>query len=239
MGTPYKCLIVDDEKPAHLVIKSHLSHCEDLEFTASAYNGKEALNLLINNAFDFVFLDIEMPLINGIELLQTLPKRPATIITTAYSTFAFEAYQQDAVDYLLKPISFPRFLKAIEKAKYFWKSNQEPKKVQNSILLRIDGAMKAVKLDQIAYFQSIGNYVKVYLNGNQKSMVVYDTLKNIVDMTPSERFVQTHKSYIANIDYIEMIGKESISLKEDVTIPLGRKYELMVQRIANLGKSLT
>jgi DNA-binding LytR/AlgR family response regulator len=231
MATPYKCLIVDDEKPAHLVIKSHISHCEDLEFVASAYNGKEALNLLINNEFDFVFLDIEMPLINGIELLQTLPKRPATIITTAYSNFAFEAYQQDAVDYLLKPISFPRFLKAIEKAKYFWKSNQEQKNIKNSILLRIDGEAKEVKLEQIVYFQSIGNYVKVVFNGNQKSVVVYDTLKNIVDMTPSERFVQTHKSYIANIDYIQSVDKESLLLKGDISIPLGRKYELMVQKI--------
>jgi two-component system, LytTR family, response regulator len=231
MATPYKCLIVDDEKPAHLVIKSHISHCEDLEFVASAYNGKEALNLLINNEFDFVFLDIEMPLINGIELLQTLPKRPATIITTAYSNFAFEAYQQDAVDYLLKPISFPRFLKAIEKAKYFWKSNQEQKNIKNSILLRIDGEAKEVKLEQIVYFQSIGNYVKVVFNGNQKSVVVYDTLKNIVDMTPSERFIQTHKSYIANIDYIQSIDKESLLLKGDILIPLGRKYELMVQKV--------
>ncbi|MEN9612678.1 MAG: hypothetical protein RLZZ628_3492 [Bacteroidota bacterium] len=234
MGTPYKCLIVDDEKPAHLVIKSHISHCEDLEFVASAYNGKEALNLLINNAFDFVFLDIEMPLINGMELLQTLPKRPATIITTAYSTFAFEAYQQDAVDYLLKPISFPRFLKAIEKAKYFWKSNQPHRNVQNSILLRINGEVKAIDLKQIIYFQSIGNYLKVYLNGNLKSIVVYETLKHILDMTPSDRFIQTHKSYIANIDYIESINKEVVLLKSDVTIPLGRKYELMVQQITGL-----
>lgn len=230
METPYKCLIVDDEKPAHLVIKSHISHCEDLQFVASAYNGKEALNLLINNAFDFVFLDIEMPLINGIELLQTLPKRPATIITTAYSTFAFEAYQQDAVDYLLKPISLPRFLKAIEKAKYFWKSNQAPKPIQNTLLLRIDGEAKEVPLEPIAYFQSIGNYVKVCFKGNQKSIVVYDTLKNILDMTPSERFIQTHKSYIVNVDYIESVGKESITLKEGINIPLGRKYELMVQK---------
>jgi two-component system, LytTR family, response regulator len=234
MGTPYKCLIVDDEKPAHLVIKSHISHCEDLEFVASAYNGKEALNLLINNAFDFVFLDIEMPLINGMELLQTLPKRPATIITTAYSTFAFEAYQQDAVDYLLKPISFPRFLKAIEKAKYFWKSNQTPKNIPNSIQLRINGEAKLVDLKQIVYFQSIGNYVKVYLNGNQKSLVVYETLKHILDITPSGRFIQTHKSYIANMDYIESITKEVVLLKNDVNIPLGRKFELMVQQITGL-----
>ncbi len=231
MATPYKCLIVDDEKPAHLVIKSHISHCEDLEFVASAYNGKEALNLLIHNEFDFMFLDIEMPLINGIELLQTLPKRPATIITTAYSNFAFEAYQQDAVDYLLKPISFPRFLKAIEKAKYFWKSNQEQKNMKNSILLRIDGESKEVKLEQIVYFQSIGNYVKVYFKNNQKSVVVYDTLKNIVDLTPSEQFIQTHKSYIVNIDYIQSLDKENLLLKGDIPIPLGRKYELMVQKI--------
>jgi DNA-binding LytR/AlgR family response regulator len=85
-------------------------------------------------------------------------------------------------------------------------------------------------LEPIAYFQSIGNYVKVCFKGNQKSIIVYDTLKNILDMTPSERFIQTHKSYIVNINYIESIGKESITLKEGINIPLGRKYELMVQK---------
>jgi two-component system, LytTR family, response regulator len=230
MATSYQCLIVDDEKPAHLVIKSHLSHCDEVEFGASAFNGKEAIKLLLENDYDFVFLDIEMPLINGLEVMQTLAKRPATIITTAYNQFAFEAYQQDAVDYLLKPISLPRFLKSIEKAKHFWHSNNVKIPQKTTLTLRIGGENKEIKCANIVYFESIGNYVKVFFKENNKFVVIYDTLKNILDNTPSETFIQTHKSYIVNTQFIEAIGKENVVLKSGALVPLGRKYELLVGR---------
>lgn len=231
MGVVYKCLIVDDEKPAHLVIKSHINHCEDLAFSASAFNGKEAIKLLLDNDFDIVFMDIDMPLISGIEVLQTLSKRPATIMTTAYNQFAFEAYQQDAVDYLLKPISLPRFMKSVEKAKYFWQANNAKTPLKTTIMLRIDGELKEIKLDSIVYFESIGNYVKVHFKTPNKPIVVYDTLKNILDNTPSDVFIQTHKSYIINTQFMETINKESIVLKGEINVPLGRKYELLVSRL--------
>jgi two-component system, LytTR family, response regulator len=230
MGTVYKCLIVDDEKPAHLVIKSHINHCDDLEYAASAYNGKEAIKMLLENDYDCVFLDIDMPLITGLEVLQTLSKRPATIITTAYNQFAFEAYQQDAVDYLLKPISLPRFLKAIEKAKYYWQSNQVKTPSKTTITLRIDGENKEIKLENITYFESVGNYVKVHFVKN-KSIIVYETLKNLLDNTPDALFIQTHKSFIINTHFIESVGKESILLTGGITLPMGRKYELLVNRM--------
>jgi two-component system, LytTR family, response regulator len=234
MGTVYKCLIVDDERPAHLVIKSHISHCEDLEYVASAFNGKEAIKMLLENDYDCVFLDIDMPLITGLEVLQTLSKRPATIITTAYNQFAFEAYQQDAVDYLLKPISLPRFLKSIEKAKYFWQSNQVKTPSKTTLTLRIDGENKEIKLENITYFESVGNYVKVHFLKN-KSIIVYETLKNLLDNTPDDMFIQTHKSYIINTCFIENVEKERIILRGDIAVPLGRKYELLVSRIKTNG----
>jgi two-component system, LytTR family, response regulator len=233
MGTAYKCLIVDDEKPAHLVIQSHLSHCPELVYSGSAYNGKEAIKLLLENDYDCLFLDIDMPLINGLEVLQTLSKRPATIITTAHNQFAFEAYQHDAVDYLLKPISLPRFLKSIEKAKYFWLSNSVSLPEKTTILLKIDCENKEINLKNILYFESIGNYVKVFFIDKNKPIVVYETLKNIVDNTPSDRFVQVHKSYIVNAHFIENIGKESVTIGGGISLPLGRKYELLVNRVVN------
>jgi two-component system, LytTR family, response regulator len=231
MGTVYKCLIVDDEKPAHLVLKSHISHCDDLEYCASAYNGKEAIKMLLENEYDVVFLDIDMPLINGIEVMQTLSKRPATIITTAYNQFAFEAYQQDAVDYLLKPISLPRFLKSIEKAKYYWHSNSLKTPEKTTITLRIDGENKEIKLENITHFESIGNYVKVHFKEKMKAVVVYETLKNILENTPADVFIQTHKSYIVNTNFIENIEKECLLLRGGINVPLGRKYELLVNRV--------
>jgi DNA-binding LytR/AlgR family response regulator len=231
MATVYQCLIVDDEKPAHLVLQSHLSKFDDLAYAGSAYNGKEALKMLLENTYDIVFLDINMPLINGIEVMQTLAKRPATIVTTAYSEFAFESYQQDAIDYLLKPISLSRFLKAVEKAKVFCQSKTEKSSQKTTITLRLEGISRDYQLDNILYFESIGNYVKVHFVDNTKSIVVYESLKNIIENTPINTFIQSHKSFVVNVSQIETVEKDNVVLQNNVRIPLGRKYELMVSRM--------
>ncbi len=234
MATVYKCLIVDDERPAHLVLQSHISKFEDLAYSGSVYNGKEALKMLIENQYDIVFLDINMPLINGIEVMQTLSKRPATIITTAYNEFAFEAYQQDAVDYLLKPISLPRFLKSVEKAKIYCQSKIEKVAEKSTIALRLEGISREYRLDTILYFESIGNYLKVYFADRSKPIVVYESLKNIAENSPAT-FIQTHKSFIINTQYISKLDKEAVILKGNISIPLGRKYELLVSKMVEIG----
>jgi two-component system, LytTR family, response regulator len=233
MGTSYKCLIVDDEKPAHMVIKSHISNCEDLEFGASAYNGKEAIKLLNETKFDILFLDIDMPLINGVELMETKMNRPPTIITTAYNHFAFDAYQHDAIDYLLKPISFSRFLKATQKIKNTKSEIIETEVFMPTIFLKIEGISREYKVADILYFESIGNYLKVYFVDKSKPVIVYDSLKNIISSTPTNVFIQTHKSYIVNVEYLLSITKEDFVLKGNITLPLGRKYELLVNNRIN------
>ncbi|MFM9840932.1 MAG: LytR/AlgR family response regulator transcription factor [Cyclobacteriaceae bacterium] len=230
MGAIYKCLIVDDESPAHLVLTSHISNCEELTHAASAYNGKEAIQLLSNSEFDIVFLDINMPLVTGMEVMQTLAKRPATIVTTAYDSFAFDAYQYDAVDYLLKPISFPRFLKAVEKAKHFVEA--PPKLTRKmDISFRVNGEVKEIPLQSILYFQSIGNYIKVFLKEQGKTLVVYETLKNILVNTPPDLFTQIHKSYVVNISSIEEVSKDRVVIDGGTQLPLGRKYELLLNKL--------
>jgi len=231
MGIIYRCLIVDDEKPAHLVIQSHIAKCDELEFSGSAYNGQQAILMMKENNYDFVFLDINMPLINGIEVLQVLQVRPVTIITTAYSEFAFEAYQNDAVDYLQKPITFPRFLKSIEKAKSVWKANSNKTIISSSLSLKHEGVSVQVKLDDISHFQSIGNYVRIFFKTPKKPMMVYDSLKNILSNIPAEKYIQTHKSYIINIDCLKNIEKDQVILINDVQIPMGRKFELLVNKM--------
>jgi two-component system, LytTR family, response regulator len=232
MGSHYRCLIVDDEMPAHLVIKSHISRCDDLVFSDSVFNGNDALKKLTENKYDIVFLDIEMPLVNGLEVMQGLSRRPATIVTTAYDKFAFDAYQHDAVDYLLKPVSFPRFLKSIEKARYFIQSMATINHAERTLSLRLEGHTKEVMASEIGHMQSIGNYVKIYFKVNKKQpLIVYDTLKNLLKRCSPDTFVQAHKSYLVNTDYIERIEKSSLILKDETEIPLGRKYELLVRRI--------
>jgi two-component system, LytTR family, response regulator len=233
MGPRFKCLIVDDEKPAHLVLQSHISKTEDLVFTDSAFNGKEAIKLLITNTYDLLFLDIEMPLINGLEVLETLTVKPATIITTSYNQFAFEAYQLDAVDYLLKPISLPRFLKATEKAKMSVGGGTQKKNIQQFITFRLDGILREYPIENILYLESLGNYVKVFFADKSKPIVVYESLKNIVENLTESSLIQAHKSYIINVLQLEKITKSEVILNGGITLPLGRKYELLMTQKSN------
>ncbi len=227
----YKCLIVDDEAPAHLVLQSHISKCDELEFTGSAFNGKEALKLLSEQHFDILFLDIEMPIFNGIEVLRTLDKKPVTIITTAYNHFAFDAFQEDAIDYLLKPIPLPRFLKAVEKAKHFYQAERQTIVIPESITLKVDGETIELRLEDITYLQSIGNYIKIYVKGKVKAILVYDALKKMLERLPATLFIQAHKSYVINRTYIERIEKELVYLQGEIAIPVGRRYELLLSRL--------
>lgn len=230
MENKLKCLIVDDENPAHFVIKSHIERSEDLIFLDSAFNGKEAIIKINSSSFDIVFMDIDMPFFTGIEVLQTLPIRPATIITTAYNNFAFDAYQLDAVDYLLKPISFPRFMKSVEKAKAFLSLKSQKKVIQKTINFKVDGYEQTYNLDEISHFESLGNYLKVHFTNAQKPKIVYESLKNLIENLPSERFIQIHKSFIINILQTKSISKEQISLANNTVLPLGRKYELLATK---------
>ncbi len=231
MESKYRILVVDDEKPAHLVIQSHVSKCEDLEIINHAYNGKEALSLLIENEYDMVFLDIEMPLLNGLELMETLNNRPATIITSAYNNFGFEAYQNDAIDYLLKPISFPKFIKAVEKAKLFCKSKDADAVIETSMVVKHDGEAKVVDFSDILYIQSIGNYLKIILKNKTTPLVIYDTLKSLNTVLPANQFLQIHKSFIVNIKCIKLKGKDEIKLENDIALPVGRRYSLLLTKL--------
>ena len=226
MGPAYKCLIVDDEVPAHLVIQSHIRNTPGLEFIASASNGKVAMQLLEQQRFDIVFLDINMPILTGVELMQQLPFRPATIITTAYSDFALDAFKYDAVDYLVKPIGLPAFTKAVEKAKIFCDAKVlAPPKTTFSFKTAKD--IINVPTTNIIYIESYGNYLKVYLTGRQMPLVVYGALSAIANELDSN-FVRVHKSYIINTYHAKnMLGQE-VRLSNGSVVPVGRKYQILL-----------
>lgn len=237
MENRFKCLIVDDENPAHFVIKSHIERCDDLIFSESVFNGKEAISLLKSKSFDIVFMDINMPLFTGIEVLQTLPIRPATIITTAYNDFAFDAYQLDAVDYLLKPISFPRFSKSVDKARAFLNLKTSKNEVQKNIFFKVDGYEQPFLLDEILYFESMGNYLKIHFITHSRPVIVYESLKNLTENLPSDKFIQIHKSFIINIGFVQKISKESIEISNKIQLPIGRKYELLATKMIKTNQN--
>jgi len=231
MKEPKKCIIVDDEPAAHYVLANYIKQNPQLELVFKCYNGIEAMDYLRENKVDLMFLDINMPEISGMELLKILPNHPKTILTTAYSEFALESYEYGVIDYLLKPIYFPRFLKAVER--FFSTENNikaEPEDVVNSINVKVDGYFIEIELDQLLYAQSFGNYVK--LHTIKKTYLASITTTELEKELP-ENFLRIHKSYIVALDKIDDSDKDFIFIKKE-KLPIGITYKReLTDRIKN------
>lgn len=224
----YKCLIIDDEAPAHKVLHAHIAKIEQLEIAGDVYDGKEAIDFMLTTRVDLLFLDIEMPKLTGLELLQCLPYPTAVILTTAYSNFGFEAYQHDVVDYLLKPISFPRFLKSIHKAlKLMGSTTKEDTKFPD-IELKHDGIQKLINTKHIMFIEAVGNYIKIHFE-QEKPLLVTQTMKYISSLLPAQHFTRIHKSYIVKREAVSEIRKTEIILSNKVVLPVGRKYSVLLE----------
>lgn len=231
MALTYRCLIIDDESPAHKALASHISKFDELEHSGSAFSGMEALKLLNANQYDIIFLDINMPVISGVELMEFQPNRPLTIVTTAYSDFALSAYQNDAIDYLLKPISPEKFTKAIEKAKTYFSGNSL-KKENNTrtkvLTYRLNGQTIDMPLCDIIYIESLGNYMKLYSAKLNLPHIVYGSLSSIASEIDSSNFVQVHRSYIVNVNKISSVTFKNLTMSNGEIIPVGRKYQILL-----------
>jgi DNA-binding LytR/AlgR family response regulator len=229
----YQCLIVDDERAAHLVLQNYIERVAVLTFAQSCYSAIEAINYLHTNEVDIIFLDINMPELTGLEFLATFKNAPRVILTTAYSEFALDAYELGVVDYLLKPIPFPRFLKAInrisEQAAYLPSPAQAAPPslttIPDSIFVQVDGTKRRILFTDLKYVQSYGNYVKIYTD---KEMYLSPMTTNEIEANlPDTHFVRCHKSYIIALQRIESVsGKELII--SDVIIPIGNSFRQMV-----------
>lgn len=231
MGLTYRCLIVDDESPAHKALASHIEKCDDLVHSGSAFNGKEALKMLNENKYDIIFLDVNMPLLSGVELLELQPNRPITIITTAYSDFALSAYENDVIDYLLKPVSFDKFSKAIEKAKTYYSgihlNKQDDTKVK-TLSYRINGQMTETLLSDIILIESLGNYMKMYSSKVALPIIIYGSLSSVTTQLDTSTLLQVHRSFIVNTDEIRSSDTKSITINNGKVIPVGRKYQILL-----------
>jgi len=224
-------MIVDDEPAAHYVLANYIRQNPQLELVQQCYNGIEALNYLRENDIDLMFLDIDMPEISGLELLQTLPHSPKTILTTAYSEFALESYDYGVIDYLLKPIYFPRFLKATER---FLSAFAVEKSIASNLFIpiKIDSSIVDIYVRDILFAQSYGNYVKIFTPG--KTWLATMTTAQLEQNLPSEHFLRVHKSYIVAIDKIESSDRETITINNE-KIPVGITYRReMAERLRQL-----
>ena len=227
-----RCLLIDDEPPALKILASYISYINGLEIVGQCKNALEALDVLNQHTVDVIFLDIKMPKILGTEFLKNLSHPPKVIFVTAYRDYAVEGYELDAVDYLVKPVSFERFFKAITKlnrmmgketisASVDYKSNPEA-----FVYLKVDKDMKKIFVNDIVYIESWKDYIKLFLI-NGKSLIIKQTITAMENLLSEHRFLRVHRSYMVSLKKISGYNGVSVQL-ETKEIPIGRLYKQAV-----------
>lgn len=213
-----RCIIVDDESIARKAIKEYVLKVETLEFVKEFRNGLEAKNWLKVNKIDLIFLDINMPYLSGIEMLKLVENQPQVIFTTAHAEHAIESFEFNVVDYLLKPISFEKFLKAVNKAMEY--QAYKTKSATPALTFKSDGGYVKVKIEDINYIEAMQNYIRI-VTSNERHMVLM-SLKQVLEMLPTHEFVQSHRSYVVNFSKIDRIEKNEIIISEE-RIPISKR----------------
>jgi DNA-binding LytR/AlgR family response regulator len=231
-----KCLIIDDEPLAINVIKNYLEQIEDLELVNTFSNSIEGLNFLKNNTIDVIFLDINMPVLDGINFIKSLENPPLLVITSAYDEFAIETYELDVLDYLVKPIEFPRLMKAVNKINKRLDNTSkiipENSKENPFIFVKIDKKkMKKIFLNEILVIESLKDYLKI--NTLTGKYIIHSTLSDFTNLLPERDFIRIHRSYTIAIDKIDAVEGNSIEI-EGLRYVIGRSYvDDVKQKILN------
>ncbi|MDR7211839.1 response regulator transcription factor [Flavobacterium piscis] len=230
------CLIIDDEPLAINVIKNYLEPIENFEVVNTFSNPIEGLNFLKNNKVDAVFLDINMPVLDGINFIKSLENPPILVITSAYSQFAIETYELDVLDYLVKPIEFPRLMKTLNKISKRLNNSSNIPHENNSesafIFVKIDKKrMKKIFFNEILVIESLKDYLKI--NTLTGKYIIHSTLSDFTDLLPERNFLRIHRSYTIAIDKIDAVEGNSIEI-EGLRYVIGRSYiDHVKQRILN------
>ena len=232
------CLAVDDEPPALEILKKFITSVHTLELAATCTDAIEALNFVQAKPVDLIFLDIKMPELLGTDFIRALKNPPKVIFTTAFRKYAIEGFELDAVDYLLKPISFDRFLKAVSKVMQIPLSDTRPEdEIQNNksvapgyISFRSDRKMIKVALNDILYIESIKDYIKVITVTN--TVITKQSISSVEEMLPAEMFIRIHRSYIVALNKIESYNNELVWIAKQ-ELPISRMYRHEVGKILN------
>jgi len=222
------CLIVDDEPLSRDVLKKYIAEVEDLEVLAECRNAKEATNQLNNCKTDILFLDINMPGLSGISFARSLTNAPLIIFTTAYPEYAVEGFELDATDYLVKPYSFERFLKAVNRALERLQENLRNKGTGAKVLVKADKKLYALLFSEILLIEGQGDYIRICTD--QHKLLVHDTIKNFLSALPEQIFMRIHKSFVINLKHIEYIEGNQVKVGEH-TLPISPKHreELLIR----------
>jgi DNA-binding LytR/AlgR family response regulator len=196
------CIITDDEPVARKGLRGYIEKIDFFELAGLCEDALQLNNMLKQQTVDLLFLDIEMPYISGIDFLKTAINPPKVIFTTAYEQYAMKGYEMDVLDYLLKPISFERFLKAANKAHDYFLPKQTA--AAQYMFVKADSKLEKVVFDEILFIEGMENYAGIYLPG--KKIITHATLKSLQEKLPASKFIQPHKSYLVNINAISSIG---------------------------------
>ncbi len=228
-----KYLIIDDEHIAHDIIKGYCDILPNMELMKHCYDAIEALDYLSTNSVDLIFLDLNMPKLKGFEFLKTLPSPPKIIVTTAYSEFAIESYEFHVVDYLLKPFSFERFLKAVNKVVGLTSiiktsSSEGNDTTTKRIFLRQNKSYIQVDIATILYIEAAGNYTKI--STTTETITIREKISDMLESLSSVDFIQVHKSFVIAIKHIKSIEGNRIHIGDN-TIPIGKLYKTNVNKL--------
>jgi DNA-binding LytR/AlgR family response regulator len=221
------CLVIEDEPLAQRLLQNHLSHFKELQLVATCENVLQAFGIMHQQTIDLLFLDISLPAMNGIDFIRSLKNPPAVIFTTAYSEFAVASYELEAVDYLLKPITFERFSQAIEK---FFRRSEAGKELPRTdhLFLKENGQLVKLYLNEIRYIEARKDYVLVHLD--KRFLITHRTMKAMEALLPAEDFVRIHRSYIIPEAGARRISGSHIEIA-GVKLPVGEKYkQALMQR---------
>lgn len=228
-----KCIAIDDEPLALKQIVSYVEKTPFLLLAESFESALEALSWLSENEIDLMFVDINMPDLSGMEFVKSLNQPPKVIFTTAYSEYALEGFQVDAVDYLLKPISYSDFLKAAQKAKDRFFSGKVPNEQLDSnedfLFIKTEYKLQRINLKDIKYVESMREYVRIYLE-NQSPVMTLLSMKKLAEHLPQKDFMRVHRSFIVNLNKVSTIERNRIIFDKDVYIPVSEQYKDNFQR---------
>jgi DNA-binding LytR/AlgR family response regulator len=232
------CIIIDDDKLSIKIIEEFVGRTEGLHLAGSYASAVEAINSLNQSdaeKVDLIFLDIEMPEMSGIEFLESLEIIPQVIIYSSQEKYALESYEYDVTDYLLKPVQFGRFIKAVNRARERFDKKESVVKESTEIFIKNNGSLVRIKYDDILWIEALENYV--VLNTFNEKYTIHFTMKSIADKMPADKFMRIHRSFIVNFSKIKVIEDNSVVIKTDSgtkVIPIGKSYRDKLMNDINL-----
>lgn len=231
MKRPIRCLFVDDEHLALSLLEQFAGKVPDLEIVALCRSPIRAVEILQSDMVDLLFLDIQMPVLSGTSLLRSVSRKPLAIFTTAYPQHAVEAFDLDAVDYLLKPFSFDRFLQAVEKARTLLNLRYEtaPTRPEGYLTVKADRQWVKIPIADIRYVEGWKEYVKIYTE--QEKIITLESLNNLENTLPAAHFLRVHKSYIVAVGKVARLDGSDLVLAGDVCVPVARARKKAVTEL--------